>query len=97
MNPKTDKVLIANRGEIAVRIMQACKDLGLSFVSVYTEEDKDSGHIIMARKLGGEAAVYKIRSYNDAGDILSVADETMCTAVHPDTDSFPRTSVLHAG
>ncbi|WP_320007774.1 biotin carboxylase N-terminal domain-containing protein [Maridesulfovibrio sp.] len=83
MNPKTDKVLIANRGEIAVRIMQACKNLGLSFVSVYTEEDKDSGHITMAKKLGGETAAYKIRSYNDAGDILSVADETMCTAVHP--------------
>jgi acetyl/propionyl-CoA carboxylase alpha subunit len=83
LNPKTDKVLIANRGEIAVRIMQACKDLGLSFVSVYTEEDKDSGHITIARELGGEASIYKIRSYNDAGDILSVADETMCTAVHP--------------
>ncbi|WP_320175254.1 biotin carboxylase N-terminal domain-containing protein [Maridesulfovibrio sp.] len=83
MNPKTDKVLIANRGEIAVRIMQACKDLGLSFVSVYTAEDKDSGHVTLARKLGGEEAIYMIRSYNDAGDILSVADETMCTAVHP--------------
>ncbi|WP_320169711.1 biotin carboxylase N-terminal domain-containing protein [Maridesulfovibrio sp.] len=83
MNPKTDKVLIANRGEIAVRIMQACKDLGLDFVCVYTDEDKDSGHVTMARKLGGKESIYKIRSYNDAGDILSVADETMCTAVHP--------------
>ncbi len=83
MNPKTDKVLIANRGEIAVRIMQACKDLGLDFVSVYTAEDKDSGHVTLARELGGEGAIYKIRSYNDAGDILSVADETLCTAVHP--------------
>ncbi|WP_432736367.1 biotin carboxylase N-terminal domain-containing protein [Maridesulfovibrio sp. FT414] len=83
MNPKTDKVLIANRGEIAVRIMQACKDLGLDFVCVYTAEDKDSGHVAMARALGGEESVYKIRSYIDAGDIFSVADETMCTAVHP--------------
>lgn len=57
MNPKTDKVLIANRGEIAVRIMQACKDLGLDFVSVYTAEDKDSGHVTLARELGGEGAI----------------------------------------
>jgi acetyl/propionyl-CoA carboxylase alpha subunit len=83
VNSKKDKILIANRGEIAVRIMEASKDLGLEFVSVYTEEDKNSGHINVAKKLGGPKAAYKIRSYNDAGDILSVADETHCTAIHP--------------
>ncbi|SDL61992.1 Biotin carboxylase C-terminal domain-containing protein [Maridesulfovibrio ferrireducens] len=83
MKSQKDKILIANRGEIAVRIMQACKDLDLDFVSVYTTEDKDSGHVTLARELGGEESLYKIRSYNDAGDILSVADETLCTAVHP--------------
>lgn len=77
------KVLIANRGEIAVRIMQACNDLGIPCVAVYTAEDKDSGHVEMARKLGGDDAAYRIQNYNDAGDILSVADKAGATAIHP--------------
>jgi pyruvate carboxylase len=39
------KILIANRGEIAIRIMQACKDLGLDYVVVYTAADEDSEHV----------------------------------------------------
>ena len=78
-----NKVLIANRGEIAVRIMEACTDLGLPFVALYTKEDEDSGHVEMARKLGGSQAVYRIQNYLDAGDILSVADASGATAVHP--------------
>ncbi|XPV77372.1 MAG: biotin carboxylase N-terminal domain-containing protein [Desulfovibrio sp.] len=77
------KVLIANRGEIAVRIMEACHELGHDFVSVYTAEDAESGHLDVARKLGGESSLYKIQSYNDAGDLLSVADKAGATAVHP--------------
>ena len=42
---KKHKVLIANRGEIAVRITQACRKLGLDFVCVYTAEDASSGHV----------------------------------------------------
>jgi len=80
---KGNKVLIANRGEIAVRIMEACKELGLPFVALYTKEDKDSGHVDMARKLGGDESLYKIQNYLDAGDILSVADESGATAIHP--------------
>lgn len=83
MSIKGNKVLIANRGEIAVRIMEACKELGLPFVALYTKEDKDSGHVDMARKLGGDESLYKIQNYLDAGDILSVADESGATAIHP--------------
>ena len=77
------KVLIANRGEIAVRIMQACADLGLAFVAVYTKEDAASGHVTLARQLGGESAVVRIGNYLDAGDILAAADATGATAIHP--------------
>jgi len=66
-----------------VRIMEACKELGLPFVALYTKEDKDSGHVDMARKLGGDESLYKIQNYLDAGDILSVADESGATAIHP--------------
>ncbi|HJB64976.1 MAG TPA: acetyl-CoA carboxylase biotin carboxylase subunit [Candidatus Mailhella merdavium] len=77
------KVLIANRGEIAVRIMQACRKLGLEFVSVYTAEDSSSGHVRLARETGGPKSLYRISSYHDANELLSVADDAGATAVHP--------------
>ncbi len=80
---KQHKVLIANRGEIAVRILQACRKLDLDFVCVYTADDSCSGHVSMARELGGERSLYRISSYHDANELLSVADESGATAVHP--------------
>lgn len=80
---KQHKVLIANRGEIAVRIIQACRKLGLDFVCVYTAEDSFSGHVSLTRELGGERSLYRISSYHDANELLSVADESQATAIHP--------------
>ena len=80
---KKHKILIANRGEIAVRIMEMCKELGHDFISVYTQEDIESGHISVARELGGEESLCKISNYNDAGDIFAVADHKGATAIHP--------------
>lgn len=83
MNTSDHKVLVANRGEIAIRIVQACHKLGLSFVCVYTAEDVESGHVRIARELGGEKSLYKIASYQDANELLAVADDAGATAVHP--------------
>ncbi|MCG8530603.1 MAG: acetyl-CoA carboxylase biotin carboxylase subunit, partial [Desulfovibrionales bacterium] len=77
------KVLVANRGEIAIRIMQACQKLGLGFVCVYTAEDSASGHVAHARKHGGEKSLFRISSYQDANELLAVADESEATAIHP--------------
>ncbi len=77
------KILVANRGEIAMRIVQACHSMGLGFVCVHTEADRHSGHVALARKLGGEGACFRISSYQDANEILSVADHAQATAVHP--------------
>ncbi|MBQ9104636.1 MAG: acetyl-CoA carboxylase biotin carboxylase subunit [Mailhella sp.] len=74
---------MANRGEIAVRITQACKKLGLDFVCVYTVEDASSGHVSLARELGGEKSLYRISSYHDANELLCIADEAGATAIHP--------------
>ncbi|MGL4722212.1 MAG: biotin carboxylase N-terminal domain-containing protein [Desulfovibrionaceae bacterium] len=80
---KKHKILIANRGEIAVRIVQACVKLGIEFVCVYTKEDYASGHISLARSIAGENSVYRVSSYHDANELLCVADESCATAIHP--------------
>jgi acetyl-CoA carboxylase biotin carboxylase subunit len=53
-----DKILIANRGEIAIRIMQACRDLGLDYVVVYTAADEDSEHVRLNQKSLADHQLY---------------------------------------
>jgi len=72
-----EKVLIANRGEIALRIMGACEELGIDYVAVYTKEDQASLHVKKAKEK------YRISDYRDMNDLLAVADESGCTAIHP--------------
>ncbi|EPR30659.1 Carbamoyl-phosphate synthase L chain ATP-binding protein [Alkalidesulfovibrio alkalitolerans DSM 16529] len=83
MSANRHKVLVANRGEIAIRIINACRKLDLGFVAVHTKEDAQSGHVSHARKHGGDEAVYRVASYHDANELLSVADAAGATAVHP--------------
>ena len=66
-----------------MRILAACARLGLGFVCVYTAADAASGHVRLARELGGEQSVRRIRSYQDASEIFAVADACQATAVHP--------------
>ena len=77
------KILIANRGEIAVRIIRACKEMGIQTVAVYSEADRDALHVVLADEsiCIGPAPVGK--SYLNQSAIVSAAVLTGCEAVHP--------------
>ncbi len=77
------KVLIANRGEIAVRIIRACHDLGLQTVAVYSQADAEALHVLHADEAIciGEAPSQK--SYLKISNILSACEITGADAVHP--------------
>lgn len=77
------KVLIANRGEIAVRIIRACKELGIETVAVYSEADKEALHVHMADEAYCIGPHLSTKSYLNMDNILIVAEKTGAEAIHP--------------
>ncbi|MEC0243441.1 acetyl-CoA carboxylase biotin carboxylase subunit [Paenibacillus dokdonensis] len=80
---KFHKILIANRGEIAVRIIRACRELGISTVAVYSEADKDALHVRLADEAYCIGPTSSKESYLNITNIMSVATLTECDAIHP--------------
>ncbi|HIW22772.1 MAG: acetyl-CoA carboxylase biotin carboxylase subunit [Acutalibacter sp.] len=77
------KILIANRGEIAIRVIRACKEMGISTVAVYSEADRESLHVALADQaicIGGARAE---ESYLNGERIVSAALATHAQAIHP--------------
>ena len=83
MSKMIEKVLVANRGEIALRVMKTCKALGIKTVAVYSDEDRNSLHVKNATEAFhiGEAAPAK--SYLNQEKILDVILSSGADAIHP--------------
>jgi len=77
------KVLIANRGEIALRVIRACRELGISTVAVYSTADEDSLHVKLADEAVCIGPPQSKLSYLNIASILSAADITHADAIHP--------------
>ena len=84
MSKKISKLLVANRGEIAIRILRAANELGIETVAVYAQEDKLALHRFksdesyrVGRDLG------PIKGYLSIDEMIRVAQQTKCDAIHP--------------
>ncbi|HGJ67412.1 TPA: acetyl-CoA carboxylase biotin carboxylase subunit, partial [bacterium] len=80
-----NKILVANRGEIAIRIMRACKEMGIRTVAIYSSADADSLHVRYADEAICVGPSDKSKSYLNLVNIISAADITNSEAIHPGT------------
>ncbi|MFN0171954.1 MAG: acetyl-CoA carboxylase biotin carboxylase subunit [Bryobacteraceae bacterium] len=82
-SPPFKKILIANRGEIAVRVICACRELGIRTVAVYSEADRESLHVRFADQAVCIGPAKSAKSYLDVPSVISAAAITNVDAIHP--------------
>ena len=75
------KILIANRGEIAVRIIRTCQDLGIKTVAIFSDIDRISPHVLKADEAFNIGPANSIESYLNIKKILKIAKESSCDAI----------------
>src|SRR5471030_1274840 len=78
-----DKIVIANRGEIALRILRACKELGIKTVAVHSTADRDLKHVLLADETVCIGPAPSVKSYLNIPAIIAAAEITGAVAIHP--------------
>ncbi|OUR65828.1 acetyl-CoA carboxylase biotin carboxylase subunit [Methylophaga sp. 42_25_T18] len=78
-----DKIVIANRGEIALRVLRACQELGIKTVAIHSDVDRDLKHVLLADETVCIGPAPSIDSYLNVPAIISAAEITDATAIHP--------------
>jgi len=78
-----NKILVANRGEIAVRVIRACKEMGIDTIAIYSVPDKDALHVKMADESVCIGPAQSQKSYLNTNNILSAAIQKEADAIHP--------------
>ena len=86
-----DKVLIANRGEIALRIMRACKELGIKTVAVHSQADRDLMHVRLADEAVCIGPAQSAQSYLNIPSLIAAAEVTDSVAIPPGYGFLQRT------
>ena len=78
-----EKVLIANRGEIALRVLRACRELGIKTVAVFSEQDREQKHVLLADEAVCIGPAASSESYLNIPAVISAAEVTDAVAIHP--------------
>ena len=85
-----ERVLIANRGEIALRVLRACKELGIETIAVHSSVDRELKHVRLADQAVCIGPAPSARSYLNVPAIISAAEVTNADAIHPGYGFFIR-------